>query len=132
LVLKTISVGLALFAAAALPGPASAAEASASVPPPGVILKEAPAEASAEPVTEAAAEVAPEPNDSIVLVALADTAMTVAQQTDAQQTAQKDKDAAKNACSEQSKDCKEALRSLRDDRIAEYEKALQAWSRTQW
>ena len=133
-VLQTISIGLALFAAAVLPGAASAAwgdgqrvadvpaaEASFSVPPPGVILKESPAEASAEPVTEAAAEVAPEPNDSIVLVALADTATTVAQQTDAQKAAQKaaqkDRDAAKNACSEQSKDCKEALRNLRDDRI---------------
>ena len=133
-VLKTISIGLALFAAAVLPGAASAAwgdgqrvanapsaKASASVPPPGVILEEAPAEASAEPVTEAAAEVAPEPNDSIVLVALADTATTVAQQNDAQKaaqkSAQKDKDAAKNACGEQSKDCKEALRNLRDDRI---------------
>ena len=30
---------------------------------------------------------------------------------------QKDRDAAKNACGEQSKDCKEALKNLRDDRI---------------
>lgn len=37
------------------------------------------------------------------------------QQRDKQE--QKDRDAAKNACGEQSKDCKEALKNLRDDRI---------------
>jgi len=85
------------------------ADGSVSVPPAGVILEEAPDEAS----VEAAAD-APEPDDGIILVALADTTTTAAQKTDTQ----KEKDAAKNACGEQSKDCKEALKNLRDDGIA--------------
>jgi hypothetical protein len=85
---------------------------SVSVPPAGVILAEAPDEASVEAIADA-----PEPDDSIVLVALADATVKVAQ-TAAQKTdAQAERDAAKNACGEQSKDCKEALKNLRDDGI---------------
>jgi hypothetical protein len=108
-----IAMGLAIIAATASPGTVSpalgddqfadarAAESSVSVPPAGVILDESPKQA-------------PEPDDSIVLVALADTTPVVAQKT----STQKEKDAAKNPCGDQAKDCKEALKSLRDDDIA--------------
>jgi hypothetical protein len=98
------------------PAESSVTGSSASVPPAGVILAEAPEETSVEPEENSADAVAdaPEPDDSIVLVALADTTTTAAQKTDTP----KEKDAAKNACAEQSKDCKEALKNLRDDGIA--------------
>jgi hypothetical protein len=108
-----IAMGLAIVAAAVSSGTvspalgddqsadAAAAESSVSMPPAGVLLEEAPAQA-------------PEPDDSIVLVALADTATAATQKT----AAQKEKDAAKNPCGDQTKDCKEALKALRDDGIA--------------
>jgi hypothetical protein len=111
-----VELGLALSAVAPSvaraddqPAESSVTGSSASVPPAGVIVAEAPEEASVEAVATA-----PEPDESIILVALADTTTTAAQKADTQ----KDKDAAKNACGEQSKDCKEALKNLRDDAIA--------------
>jgi hypothetical protein len=133
--LTAVAFGLALFAAAVPAGTASVArgddhavaefaDASVSVPPPGVILEEAPAVAAADDASEANGDAtrqapepepfaAPEPENSIVLVALADTTAMNTQKT----AADKEKDAAKNACGEQSKDCKQALKNLRDDGI---------------
>jgi hypothetical protein len=108
-----IAMGLAIFAATLSQGTvspalgdeqsadAAAAESSVSMPPAGVLLDESP-------------EQAPEPDYSIVLVALADTTTAATQKT----AAQKEKDAAKNPCGDQTKDCKEALKNLRDDGIA--------------
>jgi hypothetical protein len=125
-----IAMGLAIFAATVSPGTVSpalgddrsadapAAESSVSMPPAGVLLEEAPDQAAGEGGTDAAddlgARQAPEPDDSIVLVALADTTTPATQKT----AAQKEKDAAKNPCGDQTKDCKEALKNLRDDGIA--------------
>jgi hypothetical protein len=129
-----IAMGLAIFAATATPGTvspalgddqsadAAAAESSVSMPPAGVLLEEAPDQAAGEAVADAADDAAddleagqaPEPDDSIVLVALADTTTAATQKT----AAQKEKDAAKNPCGDQTKDCKEALKNLRDDGIA--------------
>ena len=131
---RHIAMGLAIFAATVSPGTvspalgddqsagAAAAESSVSMPPAGVLLEEAPDQAAGEPVADAAdglandlaARQAPEPDDSIVLVALADTTTAATQKT----AAEKAKDAAKNPCGDQAKDCKEALKNLRDDDIA--------------
>jgi len=108
-----IAMGLAIFAATVSSGTvspalgddqsadAAAAESSISTPPAGVLLEDSPGPA-------------PEPDESIVLVALADTTTAATQKT----ATQKEKDAAKNPCGDQTKDCKEALKSLRDDDIA--------------
>ena len=123
---KAVVLGLLLFAASLSLGSASVVrgdeqpvadalvvEGSVSVPPAGVILEEA-SDAAAGQVSESEQVPAPEPDDSVILVTLADTTTTVAQKTDSP----KEKDAAKNPCGEQSKDCKEALKTLRDDDIA--------------
>jgi hypothetical protein len=125
-----IAMGLVIFAATASAGTvssalgddqsgdAAAAESSVSMPPAGVLLEEAPDQAVGEAVADAAddlvARQAPEPDDSIVLVALADTTTAATQKT----AAEKEKNAAKNPCGDQTKDCKEALKNLRDDGIA--------------
>jgi hypothetical protein len=125
-----IAMSLAIFAATVSPGTvspalgddqtadAAAVASSVSMPPAGVLLEEAPDQAAGEAVADAADDLgagqAPEPDDSIVLVALADTATAATQKT----AAQKEKDAAKNPCGDQTKDCKEALKNLRDDGIA--------------
>jgi hypothetical protein len=125
-----VAMGLAIVAATALPGTVSpalgddqladaqATESSVSMPPAGVLLEEAPDQAAGEAIADAADDLgagqAPEPDDSIILVALADTATAATQKT----AAQKEKDAAKNPCGDQTKDCKEALKNLRDDGIA--------------
>jgi len=121
-----VVLGLLLFAASVSLGSASVVRADeqqvadalvaaglASVPPAGVILEEASdVEAGQVPVSEQFP--APEPDDSVILVTLAETTTAAAQKTDSP----KEKDAAKNPCGEQSKDCKEALKTLRDDDIA--------------
>jgi hypothetical protein len=56
----------------------------------------------------------PEPDESIVLEALADTTAVVAQKT----SIQKEKDAEKNPCGDHANDCKQAIKNLRDDAIA--------------
>ena len=137
-----IAIALAIVASTALSGTvssalgddqsadAAAAESSVSMPPAGVLLEEAPDQAAGEAVADVAddaadglaydlandlgARQAPEPDDSIVLVALADTTTAATQKT----ATQKEKDAAKNPCGDQTKDCKEALKNLRDDGIA--------------
>ena len=132
--LPALAIGIAVFAAAVSPGMVSAAwsdasKSSASAPPAGVILEgaaesfsadapeaeadDASGEKAISPAPEPNPLPAPEPDESVVLVTLADTATLAARKPETQ----KEKDAAKNACGEQSKDCKEALKNLRDDGI---------------
>jgi hypothetical protein len=103
-------------ASVALGDEQSVTDASASVPPAGVLLEEPQGPAGTDAtaaVEDSESGQALEPDDSIVLVALADTAAMNTQKT----ATDKEKAAAKAACGDQSKECQQALKNLRDDGI---------------
>jgi hypothetical protein len=129
LMLASMSLSIALAPARGAEPPMPPLPLFESVPPAGVILgepavDEAGADVTAEelPTTDESTQpvpTAPEPAAEVQLV----TADLVMVDVDAKAGSEKDKEdqkereAAKNACGEQSKDCKQALKNLRDDGI---------------
>ena len=118
-VLPAVIVGFAVFAGALLQGPAGVAQgddqpavdASASVPPPGLILDETAAQALL------AMDAAEGVGDEIATGRQRHEEQRL-QTGRLEQISYAESEAARGACGEQSKECQEALKTLRDDDIA--------------